>query len=221
MAYPEYLRQRAIELRMVNKLSLDEIAERLALSKTTVYYWIKGIPLQRERRATAGQRKGNRSMQKKYKLLRDQAYAQGLAQYDELLKVPTFRDFVVLYVAEGFKRNRNCVSIGNSDPNMVSLAAGWLASLTEKPLIYCIQYHADQNLDTLRAFWGQVLNIDGAVIRFQRKSNSGQLAGRRWRSAHGVLTVVVNDTYLRARLQAWIDRVRDDWRLDSAAESGA
>jgi hypothetical protein len=56
-----------------------------------------------------------------------------------------------------------------------------------------------------------VLGIDGAAIRMQRKSNSGQLTGRVWRSRYGVLTVVVHDTYLRARLQAWIDRIRDDW----------
>jgi hypothetical protein len=35
-----------------------------------------------------------------------------------------------------------------------------------------------------------------------------------------VLTVATNDTYLRARLQAWIDRIREDWSLDSAP-SGA
>jgi hypothetical protein len=37
MAYPGHLRERARELRVTKKLSLDEIAERLALPKTTVY----------------------------------------------------------------------------------------------------------------------------------------------------------------------------------------
>jgi hypothetical protein len=92
--------------------------------------------------------------------------------------------------------------------------------LTSKPLTYSIQYHADQVLQTLRGYWAAVLQIDGSVIRLQRKSNSGQLKGRTWPSAHGVMTISVNDTYLRARLQAWIDRIRDDWTLDSGSPSG-
>jgi hypothetical protein len=47
-----------------------------------------------------------------------------------------------------------------------------------------------------------------------RKSNSNQLAGRTWRSEHGVLTVTTHDTYFRARLQAWVDLLRRRW-LDS------
>ena len=50
MAHPAYLRARARELRIKKHLSLDELAEHLALPKTTVYYWIKDLPLGRERR---------------------------------------------------------------------------------------------------------------------------------------------------------------------------
>jgi hypothetical protein len=60
-----------------------------------------------------------------------------------------------------------------------------------------------------------MLGIDGGLICLQRKSNSGQLARRRWRSVHGVLSVGVGDTLLRARLQAWMDRTRKQW-LSSA-----
>ena len=221
MAYPKYLRERARELRVTNRLSIDEIAERLALPKTTIYYWVRDLPLARPRNASPGQRKGNLAMQAKYRRLREEAYELGRAQFPELVMRPTFRDFVVLYIAEGYKRNRNSVWIGNSDERVVAMAAGWLAQLTHKPLSYALQYHADQDLDELRDFWGQALGIDGSMIRMQRKSNSGQLNGRNWRSRHGVLSVGVNDTLLRARLQAWIDGVREDWGLDSSWSRGA
>ena len=58
MGYPAYIRERARELRTAKRLSLDEIAERLAVPKTTVYYWIKDLPLNRERKWSEGQRKG-------------------------------------------------------------------------------------------------------------------------------------------------------------------
>lgn len=103
----------------------------------------------------------------------------------------------------------------------MTMAAAWLRSLTPKALTYSIQDHADQKLDELRRYWGEILGIDGLAIQLLRKSNSGQLNGRSWRSARGVMSITVNDTYLRARLQAWIDRVRADWRLDSAVPHGA
>jgi hypothetical protein len=137
MAYPPYIRARARELRVKNHLSLDELAEHLALPKTTIYYWIKDLPLGRERRESS--QNGTRAMQAKYRRLREAAYEQGQAEDDELLGVPTFRDFVVLYVAEGYKRNRNRVSLGNSDPRMVEMATGWLRRLTSKPLCYSVQ----------------------------------------------------------------------------------
>ncbi len=218
MAYPAYLRERARELRVTKHLSLDEIAERLALNKSTVWPWISDLPLGRPRRENG--HPGNVAMQAKYRRLREAAYEQGHAEYDELVKLPTFRDFVALYIAEGYKRDRNTVSLANSDPCVVVMVASWLAALSGKPLTYWVQYHADQDLEELRRFWGELRGIDGARIALQRKSNSSQLKYRVWRCRHGVLTVRVGDTLLRARLQAWMDRIREDWRLDSAVLPG-
>ena len=103
------------------------------------------------------------------------------------------------------------VSLCNSDARVIDLAARWIGSLTDKQLVFSLQYHADQQPDELRRYWGERLGVDGELIRLQRKSNSGQLRRRSWRSEHGVLTVCANDTLLRAQLQAWIDQVRADW----------
>jgi hypothetical protein len=209
MAYPAYLRERARELRIKNALSIDELAERLALPKTTVYYWVKDLPLGRKPRWSGT--RGNLATQEKWRLLREAAYEQGRTEYERLVVLPTFRDFVVLYIAEGYKRDRNCVSIANSDERVVVVAARWFQKLSTKRLEYGVQYHADQDLGGLRAYWADVLGIEGSLIMVWRKSNSGQLTGRVWRSEHGVMTVRVWDTLLRARIQAWIDRVREDW----------
>jgi hypothetical protein len=61
-------------------------------------------------------------------------------------------------------------------------------------------------------FWSKALAIDPEHIRYQRKSNSGQLKGRQWRSRHGVLTVRAHDTAFRMRLQAWMHLLRLSWR---------
>ena len=83
-------------------------------------------------------------------------------------------------------------------------------------MIFSIQYHADQRLKTLTRYWAKELEIPELSIEFLRKSNSGQLAHRSWRSKHGVLTVKVHDTSFRTRLQGWIDCMRREW-LDSPA----
>jgi hypothetical protein len=76
---------------------------------------------------------------------------------------------------------------------------------------FSVQYHADQNLREVTEFWSVHVGVSPDAIRLQRKSNSGELSGRQWRSEHGVLTVTADDTRLRARLQGWIDCLRDQW----------
>lgn len=138
-------------------------------------------------------------------------YTEGLASFDALATDPTFRDFVALYIAEGYKRCRNTVAICNSDPAVMILAASWLSRLTRRRLKFCVQYHADQDPDALRRFWAQTLRVSPTGIVATRKSNSNRLSGRTWRCQHGVLTIRVCDTALRAKLEAWAARMRQSW----------
>ncbi len=118
MAYPAYVREKARELRLERRLSIVEIAERLALPKTTVFYWVRDIPLQRPRRENP--HPGTRGMQRKFRLLREQAYEDGRRSFPILSAAdPTFRDFICMYIGEGYKRNRNRLSISNGDPRVV------------------------------------------------------------------------------------------------------
>ena len=115
------------------------------------------------------------------------------------------------HLAEGYKRNRNTVSVGNSDPAVVRVCDHWVRRFAENKIVYSVQYHADQSLPELRRYWGAWVAVDPEQIRVQRKSNSGQLAKRTWRSRYGVLTVTTGDTIFRAQLEAWMDSVRRAW----------
>jgi AcrR family transcriptional regulator len=219
MAYPVYIREKARKLRTERKLSLDEIAERLALPKTTIFYWIRDLPdpeiKYRDSPARARARaKGARLNVERHKALREAAYRRGLEEYAQLCLEPTFVDFICMYIGEGYKRNRNTVSLCNSNPKVVRLADHWIRRFSKNPVKYGLQYHADQDPHYLVLFWSFGLDVNPQLISFQRKSNSGQLSGRSWRSKYGVLTVRVHDTDLRARLQAWMDLTQEAW-LDS------
>jgi hypothetical protein len=208
-----HIREKAIQLRSSGRMSLDEIAECLALPKTTIYYWIKDIPLGRERDRTTAQKAGTAAAMAKYTAKREAAYQQGLAEAPALLQDPTFRDFVVLYMAEGTKTRRNEIALVNSDVEIVKLAHSWIKRLTHKPhmMDYRLQLHVDHDEAELKRFWAQQLHIEPERIHTMRKSNSNQLKGRKFRSVHGLLTVRIGDTYLRSRLQAWMDTVKSQW----------
>jgi hypothetical protein len=92
----------------------------------------------------------------------------------------------------------------------MKVATHWLRRLTDRPLSYSIQHHADQDVGELRTFWSELLDTDASVMRLHPKSNSGRLHARTWRCWHGVLAVSAHDPLLRARLQAWIDSLKRD-----------
>jgi transposase-like protein len=214
VAYPAYVREKAQKLRLEKHLSIDEIAKRLALPRTTIYYWVRELPLGRPR-ANPGQRKGTRNMQRKYALRRAAAYLHGRIEFEELMTERTFRDFVCLYMAEGYKRCRNTVAVCNSDPAIVVFCARWLRRFARNPIRYSIQYHADQDLEGLQRFWAHKLSVRPEEVVLIRKSNSGRLSGRVWRSKYGVLSMTASDTLFRARLEAWMHSLQEQW-LDSA-----
>jgi excisionase family DNA binding protein len=45
MAHPWCLREKARTLRKERQFTIDELAERLALSRSTIYYWVKDLPI--------------------------------------------------------------------------------------------------------------------------------------------------------------------------------
>ena len=157
VAYPPYLREKARSMRGKRHFTIDQIAERLVLSRSTVFGWVRDIPMPRSHfdpgPAHAARLRGNRAMQAKRRALREQAYAEGQASFEWLTLEPT----------------------------------------------------------ELASFWAEELTIEPSAVRFQRKSNSGQLNKRTWRCQYGVLTVRTCDTLVRSQLEAWMDRLRASW----------
>lgn len=219
MAYSTYLRDKARSLRAERQLTIDELAERLALSRSTIYYWVRDMPIPGSGAGTgwpaSAHRNAARAITRKHRHLREAAYREGLESFNRLVLEPGFGDFVCLYIAERSKRRRNDAELCNSDVTVMKLATRWMRLLSKKQPCFSIQFHADQDLSELRAFWAVALDIAPDAIRFQRKSNSGKMKGRQWRSRYGVLSVRVNDTYLRARLQAWMDCLKAEWRYSA------
>ncbi len=214
----EHLKEKALELRKRRHLTLLQIAERLSLPKSTVYYWIKSIPVRKSeefvaRRRTAAYKAGA-AMSRKWARIRESYYQSAAANAQRLLRNPSMRDFIVVYLTEGYRRDRNVVQVSNSNPGIVELADRWIRLLSRKCPKYWVQIHADNDESSIKSFWARLLHVAANQIKVSRKSNSGNLSGRTWRSEHGVMMVRVCSTELRARIAAWMDYVQNQWKHD-------
>jgi hypothetical protein len=99
---PAYLRDKARKLRTENKLSIVEIADRLALPKTTIWYWVRDLPLGGPHRANASARETGRCSRSTGACGTRRIAGEG--RIPELASDPTFRDLVCMYIGEGYKR---------------------------------------------------------------------------------------------------------------------
>lgn len=152
-------------------------------------------------------------MQKKYEKLRNAAYDHGKEHAPALLGDPDVRDFVVLYLAEGSRRERNSVAIANQNPSILKVSHRVMASFSDSERFgYSVQYYPDQDPEKLKGFWADQLDIEPSRIKTLKKSNASGLATKSWRSPYGIMMVRVGDTYFRAKLQALMDVVEDSWQ---------
>src|SRR3954453_19605210 len=139
-------------------MTIDEMAERLALSRSTIYYYcVRDMPIPGSGSgggfSSDAQLRGTRAMKRKYRLLREAAYREGVEGYAALAEDPTFRDFVCLYIGEGYKRSRNRVALANANPVVVLHATRWIRRLSGRVPVFWLQFHADQDPDALMHFW--------------------------------------------------------------------
>ncbi len=211
MAHSRYLRQMARSLRAEQQLTVDELAARLSLPRSTIYYWVRDLPLRGGGQREPGDGE-HRSGRKVSRALSEAAYEEGLETFDELSAQPTFRDFVCIYLVQGEQRDRTRVALTNSDPAVMRLVSRWLRRLTDKAPFLSLQYGPGQSLKDLRRFWGEATGAEPRAIRVRgsaERESDGQPAPG---SPHGLLTVTVDDTLLRARLQGWMHRARESWR---------
>jgi hypothetical protein len=222
-------------MRVRRQLSVDQLAKRLALPRSTIYYWVRDLPLRERSAAEQGTRPGGvgpsgaqtggvgvaaqvggvgagGAGSRVARAKRAGAYEQALRSYDDLIAQPTFRDFMSVYIVDGYKRDRRKVALSSADPDVMRLARRWIWRLSDRSPSLSVRYTADQSRDELRRFWSDAVGEELRSIRATHTADD-ELLGCGWsaRPVHGVLTAAVQDSVLRARMQAWMFRTREEW----------
>jgi hypothetical protein len=208
------IRESARRLRRAGK-ALDEISMRLDVSRSTVFVWVKDIPSSIDPKLTwlaGAQKLGSQRMKEKHARLRKEVYETTDLRR---LRDSIIRDFVVMYLGEGYRRNRNVVHICNTNPTIMLLAVKALRKLDvdlgAKNVRFKLLLYPDHKDRALKGFWAKRLEISSKQINVWRPAKKQRSSEYR-RSVHGLLYLSINDTYLRARMQAFMDAVETDWK---------
>lgn len=73
-------------MRTESNLTIDELAYRLALPRTTIFYWVRDLPIPTTADQTLAARRAGRVSHLKHLKLRQEAYDMGAAEFDRLAK---------------------------------------------------------------------------------------------------------------------------------------
>ncbi|MDC1205396.1 helix-turn-helix domain-containing protein [Candidatus Pacebacteria bacterium] len=157
-------REKAIALRKKG-MSYSQIKEKIGVNKSTLSYWLSGMPLSSARlkvlRNTEAQIEKIRETKRRKKLARR---AQVYKKVSNDIKNSTDIDFIsgfYLYWGEGTKTAEYAISLTNSDPAVIRCFVEWVQKLgvcTEQLKIK-LHLYTDQNEDELKLFWSQVTGI--------------------------------------------------------------
>lgn len=208
-------RLEAERLRREEGLSYNEIAARIGISKSTLSYWLRDIPLKPEHEARLKERmRTNRATfaarawsinRERYARARREAYQGGMKVVDALPNETAVDELALamLYLGDGSKSG-NRAEMASTDPNILRY---FVQALVRLYAIDVQRLSFRLNLveaarpfeQELKLWWSQQLACPLARFiktQFDPRSRARQLTG----DYHGVCTVTYNDTYLQQRL---------------------
>lgn len=196
-------------------MTIDQLSARLGVPRSTIYKWVSDIRLPNSGPGGGftpeARRRGNRAMRESRRRQRECYYMFGLETYANLSAEPTFRDFLVSYVALGKKSDRREVSFSHPDPLMMRLAGRWLLAYGRNRLRYQLVLPPDADIERARKYWSERLDVPPEEIQLA-PSDGESAPGHSKYGVLGTLRIASTDTLLRVELQAWTDCARSEWR---------
>jgi hypothetical protein len=173
----ELEKKEALRLRIEDKLSLKQIAEKTGLAKSTLSVLLKDYPLSEERvkeLSIGSQLIGAQAN-------RDKALARHADhKFEGVLlmgRYPSFRELCFLYWGEGTKfTGNNSFSICNSDRYMVKFILNVLKELNynDKVKLTCYCYeHSDEQ--KIKEYWENFLDKEIFIYKAKKSKSSKEL----------------------------------------------
>ncbi len=171
-------KQKAISLRLAG-MSYTHIKKELGLSKSTLSNWLADYPLSSERikelRDSTPERVEkirNTKARKKQERI-DAVYKKVAVEIGSLSKRELFLSGILLYWAEGTKRQSGVVAFTNTDPDMVILFISWLNlfEVKKEKLKIRLQLYADMDREAEVNFWSKKINLSKENFEISMKKS--------------------------------------------------
>ena len=202
--------------------SYREIQEVIGVAKSTLYLWLRDIPLTEEQqealrlRSPQGASKRAQAIRASAAQRRARIKADARAQVTQASDSELFVAGVVAYWAEGSKnkpwRTGARVSFLNSDPDLIRLFLSWLRLVGVEParLLFRVCIHESADVREAERFWSDVVGV--AVTALQRttlkRHNPKTLRRNIGESYHGCLCVAVRrSTDLNIQIAGWFEGI--------------
>ena len=168
------LREEFVRLRVKEELSYSEIQKRLAIPKSTLSYWLKDMPLSKERvsylrakgrkNAEAKIEEYRNSMQVKREKEDYRIYKRYIKKLEKIIDSENifFIAGLMIYLGEGDKKNRNRVNLANTDVEIIKFFLKWVIhffDVSKKDVRIQLHLYENMEIEEQQCFWVEELGI--------------------------------------------------------------
>lgn len=160
------LRERAIKLRIEEELSFGEIKERLGVSKSTLSYWLREFPLNEEKilelrrrgwkSGEASRERFRETMRQKREQKAQLVYEEQSKKLNKLSSDAFFTAGLMLYAAEGDKKNAERICLANTDPEIIKFFIRWMERflyIGKEALKVQLHLYENMDVEAETGFW--------------------------------------------------------------------
>ena len=210
-------RDKAIVLRK-GGVSMREIARTLNVSKASVSFWVRDIPLtsaQRQRLTLNGYSVD--AVEKRRQRRLENTRLQRVAIMQEAAKnLGTLSDRalwligIALYWGEGGK-TKTAVRLSNSDPGVIKVMMKFfriICDVPEEKFRGHVHTFSHLNVESAERYWSKISNIPRR--QFYKTYSKPSIASKNKRNTlpYGTFQIYVHDTRLYFKMMGWIERMK-------------
>lgn len=217
------LRERAVALRREKSMSYSEIRKRLGVSKSTLSYWLKDMPLSEQRirdlrhagweRGEVARERYRNTMRRKKDASEQVIYLQKKEEVNNLSREALFSAGLMLYAAEGAKTRMNRLALANTDPRIIRFFIWWLNEFfgVSRDMVR-VELHLYESMEVEKEmkFWQDTLRLARAQfykpqVRLMRKGSFTYKDSQRHGTCGLYLSSAVKSTEVLLTVRAFLD----------------
>jgi len=205
----------ALQMKKDN-LSMKEISEKMNRPIGTIKRWLAPYQLKSSSEVMkANALKASLKMQENYALKRVKAYNKAKETVELDLKDNLLRDFINIYIGEGTKRNKDRISIVNSDPKIILLSLFIMKKFflkENKKINLEVRYYKENNNELeLLEYWKNLVK-DESVKFTTYIQPTVKAEGHNNSNKYGLIVLTINDSYAKEKLNAYMDYIKEEWK---------